>query len=428
MNIESLPSITLSNGNVSRWMAAFNPIIFIFSDHDTGLHQNIRFIVSIQSGSTVVAATFHADSAGVAKINLFAFLKTLVKPIDDFNYSDIAYYDTNLFAPFTVNASGQWEITRIDIDGSTTITQTEIPTTIPGPYFVTYAAMQLGERYGGNLAEYVTYLNGSSAKFLTDFEEPVVWSRLPYSISFIVGDTLSTKNLIARYTAVDVNGNIVPGGLSLSYLLTELGGKLLNETGGGIVLEGSVTENSTIVKGTGIVRLRVPEVMSLVSRIKLEVYYLEGAQEIKVTRDIFIRTQQTCDYDPYVYLKWINHLGTWDYFRFGYNQYIDGNVTNDTIISKVMTDWENSEALSEVVRKSGRDAITLGAHNLKPSELKALSWLRKSIKVQMLISKAPVKWQTVVVEPGSINTRQTRLHSGSVKFKILLPEANIQTI
>lgn len=408
-------------------MAAFNPIIFTFSLSEYSelhLRLNRRFVVTIESGSTIVTSTFHADPSGVAKVNLNKFLKVLVKPVDAFKYSDIAYYDTNLFAPFTVKVAGQWDIKGESFSG----TETEVPTIIPGPYFVTYAAMQLGERYGGNMAEYVSFLNGSSAKFLTDFEEPVVWSGLPYSISFIVGDTLSTKNLIARYTTVDVNGKIVPGGLSLSYLLTELGGKLLNETGGGIVLEGSVTENNTIVKGTGIVRLRVPDVMSLVSRIKLEVYFLEGAQEIKVTRDIFIRTQQTCDKDPYVYLKWINHLGTWDYFRFGYNQYIDGNVTNDTIISKVVTDWENSEALSEVARKSGRDAITLGADNLKPSELKALSWLRKSIKVQMLISREPVKWQTVVVEPGSIDTRQTRLHSGSVKFKILLPEANIQTI
>lgn len=427
MNIESEPSITLSNGNVSRWMAAFNPIIFTFSLSEYSelhLRLNRRFVVTIESGSTVVTATFHADPSGVAKVNLFRFLKSLVNPIDAFNYTDIAYYDTNLFAPFTVKVAGQWDVKGDGFSG----TDTEVPTTIPGPFFVTYAAMQLGERYGGNMAEYVTCQTNSSAKFLTDFLEPVAWSGLPYSISFIVGDTLSAKSLIARYTAVDVNGTIVPGGLSLSYLLTELGGKLLNETGGGIVLEGSVTENNTIVKGTGIVRLRVPEVMSLVSRIKLEVYYLEGAQEVKVTRDIFIRTEQTCDNEPYVYLKWINHLGTWDYFRFGYNQYIDGNVTNDTMISKVVTDWENSEALSEVVRKSGRDTITLGAHNLKPSELKALSWLRKSIKVQMLISSDPVKWQTVVVEPGNIDTRQTRLHSGSVKFKILLPEANIQTI
>ncbi|WP_207425991.1 hypothetical protein [Pedobacter sp. SYSU D00535] len=419
--------VTTIAGKPSRWNAAFNPLKFTFQQEAGDTRTNLRIEVVITSGTRSIPGYFSAGPNGTINVNVFSLIKSLIRPVDKFNHVSTNYIDRNLFAPFTVKYREEWE-------DAERVTQNSEWVTLKNTYYVTYSAMQLGEKFGGNMAEYVTFNGGSSAKFLTEFKEPKAWQGLPYDIAFILYENLIFKKVYFKYTPVDINGNPVEGGIKIYYLLTEEGGKFLNEEGeGGMLLEESeipallestVTDQNSLPQDVGVVRLRIPEVLATAYKVKLEVFYIENNESVKVTEDKFIQISTPCS-DPYVYLKWMNHLGAWDYFRFGYNQIIVSDVRNEQMVSRVVSDWENSDTIADVVKKAAVDKITVGAHGLTPDQMQGLTWLRRGIKAQMLVSVNPVKWQTVIVQSGS-DSRDSRARSGNVKLTIELPEANIQ--
>lgn len=66
---------------------------------------------------------------------------------------------------------------------------------VANQFFALYGARQIGELYGGNLAEYVNYENGTPlALFLTKFTRPVIWRGYPFSITTITSDNVSTNS------------------------------------------------------------------------------------------------------------------------------------------------------------------------------------------------------------------------------------------
>ena len=81
-------------------------------------------------------------------------------------------------------------------------------------FFALYGARQIGELYGGNLAEYVNYENATPlAQFLTKFTLPSIWRGYPFSISTITSDNVSTNsNFRVEYfdaTGTTISNNVV---------------------------------------------------------------------------------------------------------------------------------------------------------------------------------------------------------------------------
>lgn len=81
-------------------------------------------------------------------------------------------------------------------------------------FFALYGARQIGELYGGNLAEYVNYENGTPlALFLTKFTRPSIWRGYPFSISTVTSDNVSTiSNFRIEYfdnTGASISSNAV---------------------------------------------------------------------------------------------------------------------------------------------------------------------------------------------------------------------------
>lgn len=73
-------------------------------------------------------------------------------------------------------------------------------------FFALYGARQIGDPYGGNMAEYVNYENGTPlALFLTKFARPVIWRGYPFSIHTITSDNQTTTSNF-RIEYFDVSG------------------------------------------------------------------------------------------------------------------------------------------------------------------------------------------------------------------------------
>jgi hypothetical protein len=502
--------------------------------------------VEITSGNNpnkkdVIVAEFASDLYGKTVANLSPYLRTLLAPIETYDFLQRNYADYNLGGSYTLRfrevsslGNGNW---------------------FNAPYalYYTYAAIQLGEQYGGNMAAYVPYTGGlPAAKWLTDQTKPTLWLGLPFEMSFIFSEYLLDKEVYLEITPS--NGSYYAGKLineNQSYIINQNQARLLIErvynsnlgdagkplikqlgvnrvlipqttlqTSDSAVIKlyyknsgslssfnGSLTEETSphYVDGDAILYDNGEPVMSIFSSgsntmnltaghnyqiqarspqgypagYKVDLIVTKGGVTIyqqtiaatlgnstsktgiiqpgvtynfqAITRStgadlpaidiadnnpvqttnvyfqqpITVNIKQTCN-DPYVYLKWINSRGAWDYWRFGFNQSWVRTTSGSEQIERFISDWENDDTREDFVSRKAFDKLTLVAGQVDKDSLKALRWLSNSIKVQMLVGTNPYKWQTVIVSDGDFTNYETRYNSGDVKITITKPSLNIQ--
>jgi len=151
-----------------------------------------------------------------------------------------------------------------------------------------------------------------------------------------------------------------------------------------------------------------------------------SSTEVQVMQDQLVRIDKSLDYNS-IYLRWIGLTGSWNYYRFIYNQEISLDVQNATIIKNYVFDWENQDSIEEVIGKSAGQKIKVMAEDLSVDDIKGLQSIKYSPKVQMLISKNPVKWQTIVLNTATFSEYETL--NGQAPFSVTfnLPSINIQT-
>ena len=96
-------------------------------------------------------------------------------------------------------------------------------------------------------------------------------------------------------------------------------------------------------------------------------------------------------------------------------------------IKNYVFDWENQDGIDEVIGKSAGQKIRVSAEDLSVADIKGLQSIKYSPKVQMLVNKNPVKWQTVVLNTATFSEYETL--NGYAPFSITfnLPSINIQT-
>lgn len=155
-------------------------------------------------------------------------------------------------------------------------------------------------------------------------------------------------------------------------------------------------------------------------------YNDEGGTAHAITQTQTIRIDDTVDENS-VYLRWIGLTGSWNYYRFVYNQEISLDVQNAIIIKNYVTDWENQQGIEEVIAKDAGQKMKVMAEDLSIIDIKGLQSIKYSPKVQMLMNKNPVKWQTIVINTATYSEYETL--NGQAPFSITfnMPSINIQT-
>jgi hypothetical protein len=496
------PSVDLGNSNISRWNAAFNPIVFTYQRKDIeviGISQdsasqkpyilvnavvanakpgdlayinagpylgiyplyqvfNTAFILdttyvtpAIQTGfvninslrpyykiltkityqdqltgqQKTITATNRPDSTGLITADFSNFLQSLLAPKDTSDYTQVNFRDTNLAASYQIQYAESWD------DGSTNGYISDY-INVTDPYYVIYAAKQLGQRHGGNLAAYVPFAlvadNTQLAQWLTDFAEPAFSVGYPFDIGFIYSEYLPGLNIYYEIVPLDINRVPLPGDSHPTELLNENGSWLLNEDQSKFVITGQVITDTSLPSQLGLNRLLINTSLpngTYYFTLTLK-YNNEAAIAHPVTQTQTIRIDDAVDENS-VYLRWIGLSGSWNYYRFVYNQEISLDVQNATIVKNYVTDWENQQGIEEVIAKDASQKMKVMAEDLSVSDIKGLQSIKYSPKVQMLINKNPVKWQTVVINTATYSEYETL--NGQAPFSITfnMPSINIQT-
>jgi hypothetical protein len=377
-----------------------------------------------QTGTAkTITSTNRPDNNGLVKADISNFAQSLLRAQDASNYALNTYWDDNLSASYQIAYAEAW-----DEDG---VSKQSAFIPIGHNFHVLYAAKQLGERYGGNLAAYVPFANLASglpaAKWISDFAEPAYSNGYPFDIGFIYTEEMEGLDVYCEYTLLDINRMPLPGGPQTGYLLTEDGGGILNADGSKLI---TTRQNSGIIPVNGQPGLNR---LLLSGRFADEVYYInitlkyadnDGVHALTQTQTV--RVDDAID-DNSVYLRWIGLSGSWNYYRFIFNQEISLDVQNAVIIKNYVTDWENQQGIEDVISKSAGQKMKVVAEDLSVADIKGLQSIKYSPKVQLLVNKNPVKWQTVVINTATYSEYETR--NGQAPFSVTfnMPAINIQT-
>jgi hypothetical protein len=416
----TLPQVEVSPDNFSRWNAAFNPVYLEFQRDPQPNRKNFRIEVYISSGLFEVTGSWSPDRSGKIRCNISAFLQTLVNANDDFKYDVLNYVDQNRWKSFTFRYRELW-------DGDSSFWYNG-----PAAYYVTFSAKQLGDLYGGNMGDYVTFLNEPNpnfkAKFLTLFEESTAWEGLPFDLSYIRSEYLAGKQVKLRTTSLDINKQSA-GVARNDYILINHTDKLKSSAVNNLIIRqgqlGPVT-NSVINGATGINRLMLAGGPSpLTKYFQVQLYTGTDDQPNFITKPQIIQVIKPCK-DPFIYLKWMNTLGGWDYWRFGYDSIAQMSTADGLTVDRNVFDWEHDTTITETIRKTGVEKITV-SERVPQNKVKGLKGLHTSVKVMMLVRLNPYHWHTVTINPGTFDVKRARNTFSEFKLTISLPAINIQS-
>jgi hypothetical protein len=159
----------------------------------------------------------------------------------------------------------------------------------------------------------------------------------------------------------------------------------------------------------------------------IAVYYNDtNGNPVQITQTQSVRVDHAPDING-IYMRWIGLTGSWNYYRFNYNQEISLDVQNATIIKNFVQDWQEQDGVEEVISKDAGQKMKLMAEDLSISDIKGLQSIKYSPKVQMMTNANPVQWQTVVLNTATFSEYETI--NGQAPFSITfnMPSINIQT-
>ncbi len=382
---------------------------------------NIQYNDPVTGQPLLVQSFNRPNTNGEITANLSSFLQSLLKAVDKSDYNTINYRDINLSTSYRISYAESW-------DDGTVNGYTSVFIDLPDTYYVVYAAKQLGQKYGGNLGQFVPFKN-TSAKFLSDFETPVYSLTFPFDIGFIYGEDLAGLQLYFKIIPLDINKNQLNANeIITSFLLNEDGSYILNTDGTRLIISETDPTNIPIVEHVGLNRLLIDFSFDPnVYYFTIGIYYNDISDNpIQVLSDQLVRVDKNLDYNS-VYLRWIGLSGSWNYYRFIYNQEITLDVQNSTIIERYVSDWENQESIEDVISKSAGQKIKVMAEDMTVSEIQGCQSMKYSPKVQMLVNKSPIKWKTVVVNTATFAETETNLGEYQFAVTFNLPSVNIQT-
>jgi hypothetical protein len=384
----------------------------------------ITYTDPLSGRQNTITSTNRPDNTGLTRADISNFLQSLLNAKDNSDFTQTNFRDDNLSASYQIAYAEYW-------DGKLATGQSSSYIPITNPYYVLYAAKQLGDPYGGNLAAYVPFRtvadNSLLAKWVTDFTEPAYSNGYPFDIGFIYSDDLIGLQLYCELTPLDINRNALPGGPQTNYLLNDNGSWILNQDGSKLIIADQGTVSIPVPAQLGLNRLLIneafpPEAFYFTITLK----YNDGETPHAITQTQTIRIDDAID-EQSVYLRWIGLTGSWNYYRFVFNQEISLDVQNAVIIKNYVFDWENQDGIEEVISKNAGQKMKVMAEDLSVADIKGLQSIKYSPKVQMLVNKNQVKWQTVVLNTATFSEYETL--NGHAPFSITfnLPAINIQT-
>lgn len=355
--------------------------------------------------------TWQPFTDGTVTIDISSWLKRELTIQDRFDYRTEQYVDIDAFAGFHFKIRERFtDEYEIGIWVSDTY-----------DYYWVNASKQIQDAYGQNMAKYVPFPDSSEwlAKWLTKFPEPVYFPGFPFDVAFIISAELVGIDLEYLQVAYDVNGD--------AELLVPVQG----------------IDNTIGVNRMNVFHNNIGYTKTL--KIKQE-----GVNH-PYTDLLTVHVYKECPDFP-VYLKWLNSLGGWSYWLFGFDQQKSISVGDAVMMQRVVEELSTADSLLETISKSAVPKLVAGANAVSAENIRGLRELFTSPKVYCLMnpntwasggededgdpvnpwpdayldSEIQPRWQVVNIPTGSFPLESTRTGKGDVEVTIQFQELNIQ--
>lgn len=358
---------------------------------------------------------------GHCNVDLSSLLKSLLVVKDYSQYNLINYRDIQLSASYQIQYAEVW-------NGNTP--QWAV---IDRPYYVTYTARQLQQIGGGNMQEFVPYLNGfQPAKWVCDFEMPVYSAGFPFDLGFIFSEYMVGLNAYYEIILLDINFQpLTDQSVVNSFLLNENGTFILNQDGSKFIIASQALGGS-IVEHVGLNRLLIdfnPPDLCWYFTVQLKYNPVSGSPQ-PLTQKITVRVadQGAVSVNRPVYLRWIGLTGSWNYYKFVYNQVITLDVNAPVTMKNFITDWQNTDTIVDIISKNAGKSLQVFGENVTVQDIQGLESIKYSPKVQIFTDRAISGnwWQTVIVKEGSFTEYETFIDQFNFSITFALPAINIQ--
>lgn len=359
---------------------------------------------------------------GHTDVDLQNFLQDLLRAKDYSGYNLINYRDMQLSASYTVKYAEVWQGNPGTF------------ASITRPYYVLWAARQLQQIGGGNMQEFVPYLNGfQPAKWVTDFLMPVYNHLFPFDIGFIFSEYMVGLAPFYEIVLLDINMQpLTDQSVNDSYLLNEDGSYLLQEDGGKFIIASQALQTD-IVEHVGLNRLLInftPPTLCWYFTLQLKYTNtpVSGSPvTYPLTQAITCRIDQQTT-DRQIYIKWIGLTGCYQYYTFSYNQLKQLDVSNTITVKNFIVNWETSDTIADVISKNANEKMTVYALNVSVDDIKAIRGIKTSPQVMIYIGPvvSGYNWQQINVGDQSYDEYETFIDEYAVTLTFALPSLNIQ--
>lgn len=272
----------------------------------------------------------------------------------------------------------------------------------------------------------------------TSFNNSALNSGLPLNFTSPPNDTVVTTATLTRFVTpepnykgtVTWNMGIAPftAGDLVTIILDYLDATLL------VALESHTIATVSTSGDSGSFDLPVPEQNIYGFRVRYAVHNVgtnsnftgnvlfDGAEFPVETHVLYTSTIGDCCDDEIIDLTWLNNLGGFEYFRFNANKdHIREIQEVITTKNNILPSWPKSygadaDTIRKQTKRVSNKAYTIRSQHLTTDQVDAISFIKSSILVQILVSRYDRR--TVIVDTDSFIVRKDGDDTKEISFNV----------
>jgi len=196
-NTDDSPSVAV----YSNWNAVWNPLVYTFNVLTADIESSLLIrIYEVGTNTLLASQTRRPFKAGLWDVDLSPSLKGYLFSAYSADFTVDNNTDAGNALTFYIT------YTQLFDNGDDQIFNSEQTK----PIVACCSAKQFNDTYGSNMAQYVPFGNelteDKKMKFLTSFENPVMWIGYPISLSFIYSTNLIGVEVIKTEVEENING------------------------------------------------------------------------------------------------------------------------------------------------------------------------------------------------------------------------------
>ena len=356
-------------GDIQYYYANYHGRFKIYAGLKSGHYANSDIYNPLKPYELITEIKSVPDQTGEIKLNINEILKSQIEILNNDLTLSTLPNDIDSFCEFYLEYAEAYDYS---LDGYTLNTYVGSYTDDSANYAIAVnSKLPFRNGNGGVMSEYY----GTSQKFLTLFDIPVIFGSNYYDLWFLRKETDTADLRVRRYT------------------------------------NGVLTATDTITvddNDEGVYRVEIT--VGDEDALKVDLYNGSSVSEVK---DIIVNHE--CN-NQELYLTWKNYLGGMDYWLFtaekDYFIDIEGTKTAERNIFLNWPDSWNADRIKYEIQRNSRNAILVRSQNLTLEQLNGIKYIRTSPLVQIYNDR------NVLVDGSSFTVYNETDKLYSISFRI----------